>query len=627
VGIDTLLARKELDPLSRSQLIAFQRQLQGIDPPLAATRHFPDSDYTVHHRKGFSCDVRTWSSRTENAECVNQENTLGAHLADGASYILVHGDEYLNIFPTWDWRKIPGVLARQENSIAPVCHYEGLGSQSFVGGLEVADREWAVVGMDFAHGPLSKVDCKNFGGIGAGSTICCMNTCGTCGGPRCGSKPGSGGATGCCTGVIGKGNRTCSPSVGAPCKITASSRGHSDNKERLTAKRSWFLVEEGLVSLTAGVSLQSADQSIAVTLQQSILHGTVQSYAWDNSSGFGSQKPVPRGNSSFALGGGGALLSHRNVSYVVLNSFFPPGTHGAVATTTPILRASVGTQSGSWRTISGESSNSTVNNEVFSLWLDLGSAPISGGAAGYAVFPGSNAAQANAVLSRFHVVANTVERQVAMMSGTDGSKTVMAVVHTGSVVMTAVEAGLFGYPKMYVQTNGSLLLALNIIEDGSSITFSFSRPVAGGGTIRLTVQGLSATLKTNSSGDSAATCTSSADGKDTLVDLNFPHALGRTAVGSCVSVTTPEVVQVASKSDDESSHAVDAEPACCVPDGSYVCEGPCFVNGELLNFTERDVLRSFGPGGIFVNNTITNLKTGTIAHLPIHIVVLYELFE
>jgi hypothetical protein len=70
-GINTLLKRKELSDLSRSQLVAFQRQLEGTVPPAAATRHFPDSDYTVHHRKGFSCDVRTWSNRTENAECVN----------------------------------------------------------------------------------------------------------------------------------------------------------------------------------------------------------------------------------------------------------------------------------------------------------------------------------------------------------------------------------------------------------------------------------------------------------------------------------------------------------------------------------------------------------------------------
>lgn len=44
------------------------------------TRHYPDSDYTVHHRRSFSVDVRTWSNRTYNSECVNAENQLGGHL-------------------------------------------------------------------------------------------------------------------------------------------------------------------------------------------------------------------------------------------------------------------------------------------------------------------------------------------------------------------------------------------------------------------------------------------------------------------------------------------------------------------------------------------------------------------
>lgn len=82
-------------------------------------------------------DVRTWSVRTENAECVNKEDTLGAHLADGAAYTLVDGTEYVDIFPVWDWRKVPGVLARQEHAVRPACHFESRGSSDFVGGIQV----------------------------------------------------------------------------------------------------------------------------------------------------------------------------------------------------------------------------------------------------------------------------------------------------------------------------------------------------------------------------------------------------------------------------------------------------------------------------------------------------------
>jgi hypothetical protein len=49
--------------------------------------------------------------------------------------------------------------------------------------------------------------------------------------------------------------------------------------------------------------------------------------------------------------------------------------------------------------------------------------------------------------------------------------------------------------------------------------------------------------------------------------------------------------------------------SCCVPDGSFICDGPCFVNGETLNSSERNVLKLFGPAGAFLNNTIHNTKT------------------
>jgi hypothetical protein len=62
----------------------------------------------------------------------------------------------------------------------------------------------------------------------------------------------------------------------------------------------------------------------------------------------------------------------------------------------------------------------------------------------------------------------------------------------------------------------------------------------------------------------------------------------------------PRPLGAALKTDDGS---------CCVPSGSFICDGPCFVNGEILNSSERNVLKLFGPGGVFLNNTIRNTKT------------------
>ena len=51
-------------------------------------------------------------------------------------------------------------------------------------------------------------------------------------------------------------------------------------------------------------------------------------------------------------------------------------------------------------------------------------------------------------------------------------------------------------------------------------------------------------------------------------------------------------------------------PPCCVPKGVYVCAGPCLVNGSaIVEFTERDTLELFGPGGVFLNYSIHNTRT------------------
>jgi len=49
------------------------------------------------------------SNRVIGGETVNSENLSGLHLADGATFFYRSGHEYDDIFPSWDWRMIPGV--------------------------------------------------------------------------------------------------------------------------------------------------------------------------------------------------------------------------------------------------------------------------------------------------------------------------------------------------------------------------------------------------------------------------------------------------------------------------------------------------------------------------------------
>ena len=66
-------------------------------------------------------------------------------------------------------------------------------------------------------------------------------------------------------------------------------------------------------------------------------------------------------------------------------------------------------------------------------------------------------------------------------------------------------------------------------KSAQGISFSFSRPSGGAGTVRLTAAGLPA-LRTNSS-DAGGSVRCSGG----TIDLSFPAELGRTATGSCLA--------------------------------------------------------------------------------------------
>ena len=80
--------------------------------------------------------VKMASDRVVGVEMMNGDNMKGFYMADGATYIYQDGDEYLDIFPLWDWRKLPGVTAFQSDDPMPIiqkCHPRN--ATSFVGGV------------------------------------------------------------------------------------------------------------------------------------------------------------------------------------------------------------------------------------------------------------------------------------------------------------------------------------------------------------------------------------------------------------------------------------------------------------------------------------------------------------
>jgi chondroitin AC lyase len=120
--------------------------------PVTGVRAFYDSDITTQVRAGSYVSFRGFSQRIYNTEHANEENNLGTYLGDGATCIMVTGNEYQDIFPVWDWHRIPGTTVEQG---APLIAdtVNQLGVTAFVGG--VSDGQHGLAVLDLKRPTLS----------------------------------------------------------------------------------------------------------------------------------------------------------------------------------------------------------------------------------------------------------------------------------------------------------------------------------------------------------------------------------------------------------------------------------------------------------------------------------------
>jgi chondroitin AC lyase len=140
-----------------------QKEFQGFaalleEKPNAAefvgNKQFWCSDFMAHRRQGYYASVKMHSTRIRNAELVNGEGMKSHHMSDGLNLLYLTGDEYKDIFPVWDWTKLPGTTTIQgtldtgeKNPInAP-------GTTTFDGG--VSDGTYGMAAMDLSRGKLT----------------------------------------------------------------------------------------------------------------------------------------------------------------------------------------------------------------------------------------------------------------------------------------------------------------------------------------------------------------------------------------------------------------------------------------------------------------------------------------
>jgi len=115
---------------------------------LSGNKHFWKSDFHVHRRNDFYFSVKMSSQRVVGTESVNSENIQGYYMGDGVALLAVNNKAYQNIFPFWDWKKLPGTTILQDTEKLPIIKFRDFKTNGeFVGGVSNGKNGIAV--MDY----------------------------------------------------------------------------------------------------------------------------------------------------------------------------------------------------------------------------------------------------------------------------------------------------------------------------------------------------------------------------------------------------------------------------------------------------------------------------------------------
>jgi chondroitin AC lyase len=141
------LLQLSTDRAPELQTLAARMTKHYAPSSLEGNRHFWCSDIMTHIRKGYYSSARMYSQRLVNTDGpANSEGIKSHYIADGCNYLLVSGDEYQDIFPVWDWHRIPGTTVEQTGVFAGSPRRKG--NRDFVGGVSNGQYGLAVFDLE-----------------------------------------------------------------------------------------------------------------------------------------------------------------------------------------------------------------------------------------------------------------------------------------------------------------------------------------------------------------------------------------------------------------------------------------------------------------------------------------------
>jgi chondroitin AC lyase len=175
VQMVTLLAARPVPRQAEFAALAASLHAGAPSDGLTGNKNFWCSDYMAHRRSGYFTSVKMLSERMQDGEMVNTEGRKSVHLSDGVNLLYVTGSEYNDIFPAWDWNKLPGTTAVQGGLDLGDPRFIGArGRTKFDGG--VSDGTYGIATMDLQRGSLTAYKSwfffdEGYLALGAGITL------------------------------------------------------------------------------------------------------------------------------------------------------------------------------------------------------------------------------------------------------------------------------------------------------------------------------------------------------------------------------------------------------------------------------------------------------------------------
>ncbi|GAM20958.1 hypothetical protein SAMD00019534_041330 [Acytostelium subglobosum LB1] len=136
-------------PLKNSEFQVWGSRINGTNTLLpSGNRQFWYSDLVVHARQNYMASLRFTSKRTINSQCQLGNGYTTQKIADGSFLLIVDGSEYFNIYPLWDWQRIPGITSEVNDTQVACSAVRAVGTTKFDGSL--SDGDYGIAAMDLA---------------------------------------------------------------------------------------------------------------------------------------------------------------------------------------------------------------------------------------------------------------------------------------------------------------------------------------------------------------------------------------------------------------------------------------------------------------------------------------------